>query len=136
MLDAGHSKDSGAVGPTGFAEKDANLLIARQLKSILESRGAEVLMTRTGNEDVPLVNRPDTILKENVDLSVSIHNNALPDGINPFKNNGTSAYYYFPKAVRWPRRFIRGCFLPRNYPITASIMAIWPSPESITARRF
>jgi N-acetylmuramoyl-L-alanine amidase len=98
MLDAGHSKDSGAVGPTGFAEKDANLLIARQLKSILESRGAEVLMTRTGNEDVPLVNRPDTILKENVDLSVSIHNNALPDGINPFKNNGTSAYYYFPQS--------------------------------------
>ncbi len=98
MLDPGHSKDSGAVGPTGFAEKDANLLIARQLKSILESRGATVLITRTGNEDVPLSNRPDTITKENVDISVSIHNNALPDGINPFKNNGTSAYYYFPQS--------------------------------------
>lgn len=98
MLDPGHSKDTGAVGPTEFAEKDANLLIARQLKSILESRGARVLMTRTGNEDVPLANRPDTIIKEDVNLSVSIHNNALPDGINPFKNNGTSAYYYFPQS--------------------------------------
>lgn len=98
MLDPGHSKDSGAVGPTGLAEKDANLLIARQLKSVLESLGAKVLMTRTGNEDVPLSNRPDTIVKEDVDISVSIHNNALPDGINPFKNNGTSAYYYFPQS--------------------------------------
>jgi N-acetylmuramoyl-L-alanine amidase len=56
------------------------------------------LMTRSGNEDVPLYDRPDTAIKENVDMSVSIHNNALPDGINPFENNGTSAYYYFPQS--------------------------------------
>jgi N-acetylmuramoyl-L-alanine amidase len=98
MLDPGHSKDTGAAGPTGLPEKDANLLITRQLKSVLESRGARVLMTRSGNEDVPLYDRPDTAIKEDVDMSISIHNNALPDGINPFKNNGTSAYYYFPQS--------------------------------------
>ena len=98
MLDPGHSKDTGAVGPTGLAEKDVNLWIARQLKAVLESKGAEVFMTRTGNEDVPLYNRPDTAIKEDVDLLVSIHNNALPDGINPFKNNGTSTYYYFSQS--------------------------------------
>jgi N-acetylmuramoyl-L-alanine amidase len=98
MLDPGHSKDTGAAGPTGLAEKDVNLQIARLLKSILESRGARVLMTRSGNEDMPLYDRPDTAIKENVDMSVSIHNNALPDGINPFENNGTSSYYYFPQS--------------------------------------
>jgi N-acetylmuramoyl-L-alanine amidase len=98
MLDPGHSKDTGAVGPTGLAEKDVNLWIARQLKAVLESKGAKVLMTRTGNEDVPLYNRPDTAIKEDVDLLISVHNNALPDGINPFTNNGTSTYYYFPQA--------------------------------------
>jgi N-acetylmuramoyl-L-alanine amidase len=98
MLDPGHSKDSGAVGPTGLAEKDANLWIAKELRAILAGKGATVLMTRTGNEDVPLYNRPDTAIKENVDILISIHNNALPDGVNPFTNNGTSAYYYFPQS--------------------------------------
>jgi N-acetylmuramoyl-L-alanine amidase len=30
---------------------------------------------------------------------VSIHNNALPDGVNPFTNNGSSVYYNHPRSV-------------------------------------
>ena len=33
------------------------------------------------------------------ELLVSIHNNALPDGINPFTNNGTSVFYNQPRSV-------------------------------------
>jgi len=95
-VDPGHSKDSGAIGPTGLAEKDANLWIAEKLSRYLEIKGATVFMTRKGNEDVPLMDRVDFAVANDVDLLVSIHNNALPDGINPFVNNGTSAYYYFP----------------------------------------
>jgi N-acetylmuramoyl-L-alanine amidase len=33
------------------------------------------------------------------ELLVSIHNNALPDGINPFLNNGTSVYYNQSRSI-------------------------------------
>jgi N-acetylmuramoyl-L-alanine amidase len=31
---------------------------------------------------------------------VSIHNNAFPDGVNPWLNNGTSTYYFMPRSAR------------------------------------
>jgi len=98
MIDPGHSHDSGAVGPTGFPEKDANLWIAHELRLMLERAGAEVMMTRYGHENVPLYNRPSMAEKWGADLLISIHNNALPDGINPFDHNGTSVYYYHPHS--------------------------------------
>jgi len=33
------------------------------------------------------------------DVLVSIHANALPDGVNPFINNGTSVYYFQPRSA-------------------------------------
>ena len=32
-------------------------------------------------------------------MFLSIHNNALPDGVNPFENNGVSTYYYHPHSI-------------------------------------
>ncbi len=98
VIDPGHSHDSGAVGPTGLNEKDANLWIAHELRLMLERKGAEVLMTRYGHEDVALYDRPKMAEKWEADLLISIHNNALPDGINPFYNNGASVYYYHPHS--------------------------------------
>jgi N-acetylmuramoyl-L-alanine amidase len=99
MIYPGHSKDPGAIGPTGLLEKDANLWIALKLRTMLQKKGAKVMMTRTGNEDVQLYERPLKAEKWGADLLVSIHNNALPDGINPFYDNGTSVYYYFPHSL-------------------------------------
>ncbi len=98
VIDPGHSHDSGAVGPTGLKEKNANLWIAHELRLMLERKGAEVLMTRYGHENVALYDRPKMAEKWDADLLISIHNNALPDGINPFNNNGTSVYYYHPHS--------------------------------------
>jgi N-acetylmuramoyl-L-alanine amidase len=97
-IDPGHSHDTGAVGPTGLTEEDANLWIAHELRQMLMHRGAEVMMTRYGHENVPLYDRPDKARKWGADILISIHNNALPDGINPFENNGTSVYYYHPHS--------------------------------------
>jgi len=94
VIDPGHSHDSGAVGPTGLKEKDANLWIAHELREMLLKDGAEVIMTRYGHEHIPLYDRPKIAAKWDADILVSIHNDALPDGVNPFENNGVSVYYY------------------------------------------
>jgi N-acetylmuramoyl-L-alanine amidase len=41
------------------------------------------------------------------ELLVSIHANALPDGVNPFVNNGTSVYYYYPRSADLAREIDR-----------------------------
>ena len=38
---------------------------------------------------------------------VSIHANALPDGVNPFSNNGTSVYYFQPRSADLARALDR-----------------------------
>ena len=99
VVDPGHSPDPGASGPTGLKEKDANLDIAIQLKKELEREGANVVLTRSDDSPLLLYDRPKIAVREKADLFISIHNNALPDGINPFTNNGVSTYYYQPHAA-------------------------------------
>ncbi len=98
VLDPGHPP-VGATGPTGFAEPEANLLIAQQLAPLLEREGARVLLTRTDARPVSLAARVRFADSVNADILISIHNNALPDGINPFTNNGTSVFYNHPRAL-------------------------------------
>lgn len=102
-LDPGHSPDPGAVGPTGLEEKSVNLGIASKLKSLLERNGAEVVMTREGTDGVTIYDRPKIAIQKNCHMLISIHNNALPDGVNPFYNNGTSTYYYHPQSLALAR---------------------------------
>ena len=96
VVDAGHSADAGAIGPTGLKEKTANLSIARVLKRDLERKDVNVIMTRQGGEDVPLYDRPAIAVARGADLFVSVHNNSVPNGVNPFIRNGTGTYYYHP----------------------------------------
>ncbi|MCH8992256.1 MAG: N-acetylmuramoyl-L-alanine amidase [Acidobacteria bacterium] len=96
VVDAGHSAAAGAIGPTGMMEKDANLRLARALARHLERKGATVIMTRWGDADLPLYGRPAIAVSRDADLFVSIHNNSVPDGVNPYRHNGTGTYYYQP----------------------------------------
>lgn len=97
-VDPGHSADPGSVGPTGLVEKDANLSISHALKAQLESMGARVVMTRVGDEDVPLAERPGIAVAGGANLFVSVHNNAVPDGVDPRRRNGTSVYFHHPHS--------------------------------------
>ncbi|MFL5519175.1 MAG: N-acetylmuramoyl-L-alanine amidase [Gemmatimonadales bacterium] len=97
-VDPGHPP-AGATGPTGLREAQANLAIALALKPLLEADGARVLLTRTADVPVDLWPRVDLAERADAEVLVSIHNNALPDGVNPFTNSGSSVYYNQPRSI-------------------------------------
>ena len=97
-VDPGHPP-VGATGPTGLYEGDAVLAIGRRLRTILEARGARVVMTRETAAPVALGERPIIARRAGAHALVSIHLNALPDGVNPFTAHGTGTYFFHPQAA-------------------------------------
>ena len=100
VLDPGHSTEPGSTGPTGYTEAEANLALTKAVEEMLKLRGATVVLTRPDMRNLPLADRPAIAKKEHADLFVSIHNNAQPDGVNPYRNNGVSTYYYHPHSQK------------------------------------
>ncbi len=111
-VDPGHPP-LGATGPTGLREADANLGVALEVRALLEEEGARVLMTRTSDSSIGLSERTALAEAAGAAVLVSIHNNALPDGVNPLDNNGTSVLYYHPQS-RALAEAIQAELLPRT----------------------
>ena len=92
-VDAGHGgTNTGAVGPTGVAEKNLTLAVSLKLQKALEAAGAKVIMTRTNetffdNKERILFYRDST-----PDLLISIHLNSSADQVNV---SGTSTFYRY-----------------------------------------
>jgi N-acetylmuramoyl-L-alanine amidase len=107
VVNAGHPP-AGSTGPTGLYEPVPTLAISERLKTILELRGAHVVMTRTTAAPLALAIRPVMARQANAHAFVSIHLNALPDGINPFTANGTGSYYFHPSSEPLAREVQRG----------------------------
>ncbi|MGH7472054.1 MAG: N-acetylmuramoyl-L-alanine amidase family protein, partial [Longimicrobiales bacterium] len=107
-VDAGHGgTDKNTVGPTRLAEADANLSIALQLQPLLEAAGARVLMTRSTDVFLDLTVRTQMAEDANADILVSVHNNAFPEGVNPFENNGTSVYFFQAHSIELAQQLLR-----------------------------
>jgi len=93
-VDAGHGGDaSGAVGATGVQEKDVNFAIASHLRSILQSKGVKVIMTRTDDTNVGMPERTDAVINGGAQILVSIHCNSGGGASDAEAVKGTSAYY-------------------------------------------
>jgi N-acetylmuramoyl-L-alanine amidase len=92
-VDPGHPP-AGATGPTGLYEGDAVFPVGEFLAQQLRARGAQVVMTRTSLAPVGLTERGVQARREHAHAFVSVHLNALPDGVNPFAANGTSTLFY------------------------------------------
>jgi len=78
VIDPGHGgDDEGSRAAGGAKEKDIALQVARRLKATIESRwGLRVLLTREGDENVPVDKRTATANNNKADLFLSIHANA------------------------------------------------------------
>ncbi len=96
-VDAGHPP-AGSTGPTGFYEGVATLEISRRLERLLAARGARVVMTRTTPGPLGLTDRPEIARRAGAHAFLSIHLNALPDGVNPFTAHGTGSYWFTPHS--------------------------------------
>jgi N-acetylmuramoyl-L-alanine amidase len=97
-LDPGHPP-GGAIGPTWAYEHDVVLRVAQRTKVLLEDEGAVVHLMRETDRAVALVDRLRLAETVDAEVLVSVHANALPDGVNPFVNNGTSVYYFHPRSI-------------------------------------
>ncbi|MFH1454640.1 MAG: N-acetylmuramoyl-L-alanine amidase [Armatimonadota bacterium] len=108
ILDAGHGgKDPGAVGPSGYTEKEANLEITLKLKEMLEESGAKVILTRKGdNELTPPDSKGAEELQARCDINknnsgviaVSIHNNSHPNEEKRKTLTNTDIYFYHSQS--------------------------------------
>ena len=99
VIDPGHGgPDPGAVGIAGLRETDVVLDVSLQLARLLQSRGVEVLLTRTSEVDVDLPPRVALANSSGADLFLSVHANALsmarPDV------NGIESFYFEPAGNR------------------------------------
>jgi len=112
VIDPGHGgRQPGAIGASGLEEKGINLAVALRAQKLLESEGAQVLLTREGDTSlIPVANRDDLrrelglraqlANRQRADVFVAIHCNASPSGI---KRVGTETYYCTRRSARLAR---------------------------------
>jgi N-acetylmuramoyl-L-alanine amidase len=82
VIDAGHGgHDTGAMGAIS-KEKDINLKVALAFGKYVEENcpGVKVIYTRKTDVFIPLMERANIANRNNADLFISVHTNALPEG--------------------------------------------------------
>jgi N-acetylmuramoyl-L-alanine amidase len=100
LLDPGHGgpEDLGSRGPTGYPEKDINLVMSQLIRDRLIARGATIYMTREGDADLYPQDRVDLINQLEPAIALSIHYNALPDSGDAVNTAGIGTFWYHPQA--------------------------------------
>lgn len=97
-LDAGHGGvELGAVGATGLMEKDVNLIYTKKLATLLDSAGAEVILTRQTDVRMSLAERVEIARKANTHIFCWLHNNSIGATSDPEAVRGTSTYFTIPQ---------------------------------------
>lgn len=78
VVDPGHGGpvDTGAVAPTGLAEKEINLQVSRAVHEMLSEQGIDSMLTRVADYPVPIRTRTAYADLVGAEAVVSIHHNA------------------------------------------------------------
>lgn len=106
-LDAGHGGVYSGAFYENTAEKDLNLAIVLKLEKILTTLGYQTVLTRSGDEDVGLLQRSVLANGAKADLFVSIHCNAAennPDfqGLYVYHFPGSTAGKELAQQIQTP----------------------------------
>ncbi len=95
-IDAGHGGTNiGALGATGVREMDLTLAIAKNLDSLLRTKGVKTVLTRLGGEGPSMPERTERIVGSGAQILVSIHCNSTGETADPLSVQGTSTYYRY-----------------------------------------
>ncbi len=98
MLDAGHGDyDSGALGvasTNGPLEKTLNLSVAKATAALLQSYGANVILTREDDTFLTLDERRNMIRELKPDIFISVHHNSMDYSYNSNNAKGSECYYF------------------------------------------
>ena len=83
---------------------------------------------------MPLSRRTEKIDQNGAHLFISVHNNALPDFIDPFaRERGSSVFYYYPHSLPFAQAmqssFIKNVGLPTEGIIQADFSVTRSSPQ-------
>lgn len=100
ILDAGHGGKDGGAEVGNVKEKDVNLRVVMVLKDALEEKGSNVILTRTGDDDLSedgvsrrkksdFDKRIEIINNTNPDIYLSIHQNIFESS----KYRGAQVFY-------------------------------------------
>jgi N-acetylmuramoyl-L-alanine amidase len=110
IVDAGHGGvDNGMSGPIGrgpkIYEKNITLAVSRRLGKQLESRGVDVVYTRTADTLIALDDRGRMANRAQGDLFISIHVNAAnPNWKDPGGSRGFETYFLSEARTEDARR--------------------------------
>ena len=106
-VDPGHGgSEKGTTGCLGDKEKDFNLKVAQKLEQKLKDLGANVVMTRETDKNVPLQERVKIANDNNTQIFISIHANALPDSLLNKEITGSEVYYFYPQAKDFSQKLL------------------------------
>lgn len=108
VIDAGHGGRAPGAAKQGVNEKDIDLAIALQLKSIFEESGENtgVYFTRTDDSNPTFAQRVELANKSDAKLFISIHNNSTRNG----KMSGTKGtQVMYDELSEDSRRFAEIC---------------------------
>jgi N-acetylmuramoyl-L-alanine amidase len=100
VVDPGHGgEQEGALSPAGDREKDLALEISRRIAARLRKMGGRVVLTRTGDIDVPLVNRATIANALRADIFLSVHLNSMPSAEQRRVRQGIETFFLSADAT-------------------------------------
>ncbi|NLN75019.1 MAG: N-acetylmuramoyl-L-alanine amidase [Armatimonadetes bacterium] len=91
VVDPGHGGKECGAQAGGCSEKIINLQLAKQLSSALEKRGAHVILTRSGDDQLGLSARSKIAIDASADFFISLHCNS---NVSPNSATGIETYYH------------------------------------------